>query len=188
MFQYYTDTSSDDDDEDILEDSDYLFHYSDDNDNDDFSDDELLEYETDRIYIYEMNFLDAEKEPLRYYIGIPCAVENDFIMNTCISATSFFHFPIQVVKMYLTAYSVFQSTNRTLPKQIEIMQLQIVNGVYRVILKTFWLRIIQRTWKRVYKERMAAIERRKSVRAQMHREIYGKYPVGMRLPTIHGIL
>jgi hypothetical protein len=36
--------------------------------------------------------------------------------------------------------------------QIEIVQIKIVDDAYTVIIKTFWIRIIQRAWKRYVKE------------------------------------
>jgi hypothetical protein len=42
------------------------------------------------------------------------------------------------------------------------------------IIKTFWLKIIQRKWKNICKERKLCIERRANLNALRHREIYGK--------------
>ena len=44
------------------------------------------------------------------------------------------------------------------------------------IIKTYWLRIIQRTWKRVYKKRKEVIEKRKSIYALTYFQLHGKWP------------
>ena len=72
----------------------------------------------------------------------------------------------------------------------DIMQLNISSdGVYKVVIKTFWLRIVQRTWKRIFRERQEMWRKRMSLAALRSREISGKYPLGIRvLPTIHGMV
>jgi len=57
------------------------------------------------------------------------------------------------------------------------------------ILKTFWIRIVQRAWKRVFAERTRIISLRKTINALKTREIYGKWPdVCCYLPGLYGML
>jgi hypothetical protein len=57
------------------------------------------------------------------------------------------------------------------------------------VIKTYWLRLIQRTWKKIYKQRMDISQRRKSISSLKHREITGKWPDDLRvLPSIYGML
>lgn len=44
------------------------------------------------------------------------------------------------------------------------------------ILKTYWLRIIQRTWKRIYKERQLIIQKRKNPLSIFYFQQNGKWP------------
>jgi len=44
------------------------------------------------------------------------------------------------------------------------------------IIKTYWLRIIQRTWKRIYKERQIIIQKRKNPSAIFYFQQNGKWP------------
>jgi hypothetical protein len=44
------------------------------------------------------------------------------------------------------------------------------------ILKTFWLRIFQRKWKKIYKQRMEVLNRRKKISSICYREIMGRWP------------
>jgi len=57
------------------------------------------------------------------------------------------------------------------------------------ILKTFWLRIIQRTWKNIYKKRKTVIQRRSNPCSIFTRETNGKWPQNcLRLPGLKGML
>jgi len=57
------------------------------------------------------------------------------------------------------------------------------------ILKTFWLRLVQRAWKRVFAERNQIYARRMRPDSLRHREIMGKWPSTCnRLPGLRGML
>ena len=57
------------------------------------------------------------------------------------------------------------------------------------IIKTFWLRIIQRTWKKVYLKQKEILNKRRSIQSIRYLEIYGKYPPDCSYyPTIYGML
>lgn len=58
-----------------------------------------------------------------------------------------------------------------------------------VIIKTFWLRLIQRTWKKIYKNKKIILEKRCNVECILHRRTTGKWPNDCnKLPTIKGML
>ena len=44
------------------------------------------------------------------------------------------------------------------------------------IIKTYWLKIIQRTWKRIYKERQIIIQKRKNPLSIIYFQQNGKWP------------
>ena len=53
------------------------------------------------------------------------------------------------------------------------------------IMKTYWLRLIQRRWKSVYRKRMEISKQRAQLTNLRYREIYGKWPCGINyLPSI----
>jgi len=57
------------------------------------------------------------------------------------------------------------------------------------ILKTIWIRLIQRKWKMIYKQRQNIIRQRCSITALMHREIKGIWPqYCLYMPGIKGML
>ena len=57
------------------------------------------------------------------------------------------------------------------------------------ILKTFWLRLVQRKWKNIIKERNTIIKKRCNLDSLRHREITGKWPEDcLRIPQFKGML
>lgn len=59
--------------------------------------------------------------------------------------------------------------------KIEIIQEDILNGLeYVGYLKTFWLRILQRKWKKIFKQRQEILRMMSNPKRLMKREITGK--------------
>ena len=56
------------------------------------------------------------------------------------------------------------------------------------ILKTHWLRLIQKTWKKIFQKRLNVIKLRAKPKNIRYREIYGKWPQCCRIPTLKGML
>ena len=57
------------------------------------------------------------------------------------------------------------------------------------IIKTIWLKLIQRAWKKTYKNRINVIQKRCSIHSIRTRVITGNWPENCRyLPNIRGIL
>ena len=84
---------------------------------------------------------------------------------------------------------------RNIVSNEEYIKPEIVECVYLpsghcvAILKTFWIKIIQRTWKNVFKKRQFVVERRRMFANLRHREIYGTFPNDCKFyPTIKGML
>jgi hypothetical protein len=72
----------------------------------------------------------------------------------------------------------------------EIIQKCVLTGEeYVAIKKTFWLRLIQRTWKRIYSEQQQVWNKRKQYSSIKFREINGRWPPDcFYYPTISGML
>ena len=71
--------------------------------------------------------------------------------------------------------------------QPEIAECLILStGESVAILKTFWLRIVQRTWKRVFLERLALMKKRCSPEELYYRQLRGKWSCSM--PGLCGML
>ena len=147
---------------------------------DDESDDES-EY-IDDIIDAEEEFDETDKIHNHYYIGTGVKGKTQYIMMSSVSVSSFFDFSYENVVRYLCL--PFEPTH-----QVNILHLQIQNGIYFVILKTFWIRIIQRTWRRIFKKRCEIITGRRNLKSIQYMQMKGRYPDGLNyLPTIYGMI
>ena len=142
----------------------------------------------DAIYFTDRYFLDEPKEHGTYYLGNIICVNSQLLMELAVSPITFFRFSYKKVCRYVRSYSI--SSDWLYPKsQIDIFVLDIHDGYYRTILKTIWLRLIQRHWKKVYQQRMKVINLRKRWDTQRYFELRGKYQRDASyLPTIYGLM
>jgi len=171
---------SDSDDEIIIDDGIYLD--SDEDDDDEFDEDYNEIYQNDSEHMY------SEKQDGEYYIGISKYIRryDTILLVNSVSINAFFRFSFNRIYNYLSKYSILQMQNA----KVHIMKLNVLSdGTYSVILKTHWLRLIQRHWKKVFKERAMIIKKRCSIINILSREVNGRYMVGLNsLPTIKGML
>ena len=166
------------------------------NDDDDDGHSEYDEYSLDsqdidiceQICHEESAHFYEDKEDKQYYIGTCCQPNRNvyLVMSSSISLHTFYQHKFTDVIHYLWLYSIIRTTQ----SRFEIMQLHILpNGIYNVILKTFWLRIVQRTWKRIFRERQEIWRKRMTMASLRHRELRGRYPSHINnLPSIFGMI
>jgi hypothetical protein len=153
------------------------------------SEDEMdLETNADYIFYQDEVFLDSPKIHNKYYIGISKYIySQDYYLLLCaMSPQTFYRVDYYTALSYLTEYSIVPIHN----SNIDILQLIIHDDhVYTVIKKTHWLRLIQRTWKKIYRLKREITRKRCSISAIQYREIHGKYPRELQsVPTIYGML
>ena len=67
---------------------------------------------------------------------------------------------------------------------LQIIQHIEINDYYLAVIKTHWIRLIQKRWKNVFKQRRNA---KKNLFNLRHREIYGKFPDSCNIPFKLGI-
>jgi hypothetical protein len=177
------------DDSDSEDDSDSDSDSDSDEDYDDEDDDYGTDPEDYRLIMSQLSHEDREKEHGHYYIGMSflCNSEGIYLMNSTISARTFLAYSYSRVHAYVRNTSCYYVRRNT---QIEIMQLCIhADGVYEVVLKTYWLRIVQRRWKNIYKERQRILRLRSSIHNQEYFRRHGKYMEGSRhFPSLRGAL
>ena len=150
----------------------------------------------ERIYNMEYEFLDTEKENHKYYLGLSKILVGNkrLLLNIAIQPQTFLKFDIQSVLNYLAEYSIFHIHREvfdTSNLHLEIMKLEIApNSQWQtVILKTFWIRIIQRTWKRIFRERQETLLKRRTLQNLRNFELRGKHLPNIHvLPTMYGML
>ena len=136
----------------------------------DSSDDEVYD-----IYDDDGGFMDAEKTDGSYYIGLAGYVENQSepILLSSISTTAFMENEHDDILEYLTEYS----TSRVAKPELDILKLCVDDRqTYNVVIKTHWLRLIQRKWKNIYSTRQSIINSRKKPSSLRYRNINGKWP------------
>jgi len=65
--------------------------------------------------------------------------------------------------------------------KLDIVKCDELSGLEQVCyIKTFWIKIIQRRWKKVYKERQVTLKGRSSLLALKERSSTGKWPLHLR--------
>tara|TARA_B100001996_G_scaffold356244_1_gene319443 strand:+ start:254 stop:796 length:543 start_codon:yes stop_codon:yes gene_type:complete len=166
--------------ENISESSEELFNLSDETETESEDEMELLGdvfYESDEDEAHQTN---------KYYIGLPGYIKKsgNYILLSTISSKRFLKHPFKDIVSYLHSMSICYIVN----PQIHIMKLYISDcGVYNVVLKTHYIRLVQRTWKKIYKEKLLHIQKMKSLNALRMREIGNNY-YSKQIPTLHGML
>lgn len=158
----------------------------------DYNTDEGIEY--DSIHNEDSEHFYTEKENNKYYIGLchnyfTLSYTHYLLLSTSVSARTFFNHSYNSINNYLYYYGLTRIPNHN----IQIMQLKVntFNGIelYNVIIKTYWLRLIQRHWKKIYKQRLSIIKQRIKPDNQLYNSIHGTYPLHIsKLPSLHGML
>jgi hypothetical protein len=148
----------------------------------------------DDIFDDEAPHWENDKVDGLYYIGT-CDLthikrKEMYVLWATVSIDSFFKYPFAVVDRYLHrsrfASSIEQDDTET---AIEIMQLDKTMDFYTVILKTVWIRLIQRRWKNILKERETITQRRKNPRSRHIFELTGRYPAEIgHFPSLRGMM
>jgi hypothetical protein len=152
---------------------------------------DAYEVGSDDDYIYEDIFNEEEDareefQDKQYYIGLPFydKVFDELILASSIRPSTFMHYPAAETTHYLKQYSVV----RTQAENPEIMQLYIhpATEAYNVVLKTHWIRLIQRTWKNVMVRRTETIRKWIRPDTMKRRELQRGLPEA--LPGLRGML
>ena len=121
-----------------------------------------------------------------YYIGLSF-YDNSFntiLLASTVQNKTFFQYKFTDIIDYLNNYSILYQNYIVQP---EIMQLKIDDTMmYNVVIKTFWIKIIQRNWRRIYKERKNIIINAGSLLQYIKNNEYG---IKQRaLPQLQGML
>lgn len=170
-------------------DLDYYHHNENDNyDSDEYDDrdDDIYENvsdeedgEIDQIADLNSTFLDSEKRSGMYIVGM-CENSTSLYCSGIISSI-FFKFSYDNINKYLFYHNIFMVDQ---PK-INIIQLIINKEDFYLssiaIQKTIWIKLIQRHWKKVYKNKNDIIKKRGSLYNQLSFETTGKYKKGCNI-------
>lgn len=130
-----------------------------------------------------------------YYIGSYVYLDGQWLLGSAVSPRAFYRYDEPVLHHYLVGYHV-----SPIPEQsIHVLQLlephpdSTLGTVYfyhlPVVIKTYWIRIVQRTWARVFRERNRVLQIRKSLASLAYFERTGQYPEGAKhMPSLRGML
>jgi len=170
----------------------------DDHSYDDSGSDGGIEY--DSIHNEDAFHFYSEKENGKYYIGL-CHLYSSmhlnpythsyaqyahWLLSTSISANSFFRHSYDNINNYLYYYGLVRIPQH----EVQIMQVdRLADETCSVTIKTHWLRLVQRHWKKTYCKRRNMVRHRRSPQMQCYSQIHGKYPECIsRLPSLRGML
>jgi hypothetical protein len=158
-------------------------------DTDDESD---IESDYGDIFHEEQIHIDMDKNDNKYYIGLAYYnhYRNIYLLSNSVTVSSFLKFPFYRILEYLYFYSISKPIFFKYEIGIEIMKTHYLeDSSLSVILKTHWLRIVQRNWKRIYKLRKEILKKRCSIYSLYQWQITGRYPEGLNsLPSLVGML
>ena len=150
--------------------------------------------------IFDFDYIDEDEDEdigerlidNQYYIGLPVLerrnvyFDEDYLLfASSVKINTFYKFPYQDIVKYLNSYRCIGPYKMIQP---EVMKMKFVKSehnwpVYTVIVKTFWIKLIQRTWKRIYQNYKRQLKEN-STQWLKKREIGKKIP----FPSINGML
>jgi hypothetical protein len=143
-------------------------------------------YETVDIYLYDYAYCRRPKQHAEWVLGACVRSYRMTMMSVALSPAAFFRFPFSTVHGYL---SQFHATLAARSPALEIMMVyHLGNFSAFVVIKTHWLRLVQRRWKAVFRERAHVARLRRHPNALNYRQRHGTFPPDLALPTLAGML
>uniref|UniRef100_A0A6C0ERJ8 Uncharacterized protein n=1 Tax=viral metagenome TaxID=1070528 RepID=A0A6C0ERJ8_9ZZZZ len=139
---------------------------------------------TNNINIQSSYFVIRRYKYLEYSI---LNMDSTFYNNEYINARNILIQTIRshpIIKNYL---NIISRQNYIKPEIAKCIYLN--TGECICILKTFWIRLIQRAWKKMYNNRKSIIQKRCLFKSLVYRETTGKWPANcIQMPTLKGML
>lgn len=133
------------------------------------------------LYLFEINELErlTEYQDYRYY-------RRSIIDYIRVNNATYFTHPF--VRNYIKIITHKYSIN---PDIIKIIKIIDTDGyeIFCAIKKTFWLRLVQKTWKNIFKKRKETIKLRSMPKSIYYRETKGKWPnYCFHYPSLKGMM
>lgn len=150
-------------------------------------------YEADNIYYDEQDYYDDVRNDKSNHLGLCKKYEystyQSYVLLNVVNVNSFFKYHFESILMFISGYSLVYVSEPTIDI-VQVHHYKIDNNeiVYDCIIKTHYLRLIQRCWKRQMHIREQIIKRRMSIHSIMYRERNGKWPDGLNImPGLYGM-
>ena len=168
------------------------------------SEDEYLSdssYDSDEADIIDNIYEEDEEywaEPIEtdgYVLGLSTKYyhnnDYDYILLNKVSATTFFKYLYEDVLSFLRFYSIIRPSRVS----VDIIKLQFIKDsneqvTYQCVLKTHYIRLIQRKWKNIMKQRKELQKKRVRPQYLLERSIFGKWKseeVSI-VPSLYGMM
>lgn len=141
----------------------------------------------DTLYNEDINHIECDKYNDSYYLGLFKYVEQSGNLLFMMSASSklFLKYPHEKIVEYLKEYSLIQNIS----DNVDIMKMYIKNDTYYVVLKTHWIRLIQRKWKSLFNDFKKRQEQKLKSNNLKYREQNGNFPNKLNYrPKIYGMM
>lgn len=150
--------------------------YWDESDNDNFDEENDFIYQPEETSLSKFNIVLCEK-----YNRLRHGPANKEMNSHYLTYTRFKQLNMDIIRL-------FRLDSNTL--KLEMAQCIYLPSEHCVsIIKTFWLKLIQRKWKNIFKERKLCVSRRCNPNAIRHREIHGRWPNNCLIyPSLNGML
>jgi hypothetical protein len=106
--------------------------------------------------LFDTNYYASLEHDNTYYITVPYRINENYLKDLHISSRGFANNSLQSVKNYIREYTISALIDESVPIDIvKTSYIQLPGGftLYNVIIKTFWLKIVQRRWRNVLKKR-----------------------------------
>ena len=122
------------------------------------SDDDQMKSEAiaDLERLFDEEYYTSLERNNTYYITMPYQIDNNYLKDLHISSREFFNHSLQSVKNYICEYTMSMPLSNSSPVEIvKTSYTELPNGytMATVVIKTFWLKIVQRRWRNVLKKR-----------------------------------
>jgi len=150
-------------------------------------------FEADNIYYDEQEYYDDVRNDKSYHLGLcknyEYSIKHPYVLLNVVNVKSFFKYHIDSILMFLAGYSLVYVSEPV----IDIIQVHHYKSdnyqiVYDCIIKTHYLRLIQRCWKRQLRIREQIKKQRMGINSLMYRELNGRWPNGLNaMPGLYGM-
>jgi len=127
----------------------------------------------DDIYFDEIVYEYGENSPTRFTI-VQCELYNIETHGTPNNNSNVIHHYITMSRFKELNMDIINYISEVKPEIAECFYLP--DGECISIIKTFWIKLIQRAWKKIYKKRQDILKNRCSIQSLKYREIHGKWP------------
>ena len=124
----------------------------------------------------EEDLYEPDEQSLTKYNIVLCERYNENIHGISNNDINYYYLTQYRLKKY-NNYLINEITTINPRIKTEIAECIILPSDHNVsILKTFWIRLVQRVWKKIFTERKRIIQKRLNPRAIFYREISGRWP------------